>query len=869
VTNAAYLTWTKPQCLAGQDMCFVYDDGTMENGLYWANANNWFGNKFIITPTFSGSIKSFDLLWWNNAAATNQPFTIDVFSLAGVLLGTSQTFFVPIPAPTTFMTVTLTNEIPFSGQFYGMVHFNMLGVTHYLGMDQNGPYVNSGVGYWYNGTIFQNASALGYGNTVWTVRCCAFVYGEDKLVTLGPDVMGDVAAPVINPSSPIAGPVALNPSSSFDSHNYTTTPPDVPMAGTGLIGYNVYQNGAFNHYVPGPDSLSTYCYNLDPGQQCFDVKAKYDLTVYGFPGTFGLSLAENPGPACIVLNYGYPLPFNEPWNGGSLGYQNWTNDNNWLYTPAFGNPAPSSNFTWQPILANYNKMLTSPTIDASAWTCAGIYLDFDYKLDDRDANSTEFMDVDVQWDNKWHNKAEMTNAGSVDWTTTHLDISGAKGKGLKVRFRANGTNTQHILNWYIDNVHVYGVCASPITLDKTQSHDTINLTWAPPVCGPSYQVICYIFDDGTMENGLYWANANNWFGNLFPVAASTTGDLTSFDLLWWNNAAATNQPFTIDVFSAAGTLLGTSQTFFVPIPAPTTFMTITLDNPITFTGPFYGMVHFNMLGVTHYLGMDQDGPYINSNVGMWYDGTTFQNASALGYGVAVWTVRCCANVAGEDKAVKLGPMGITSSAKVTSKVQGPVAVSPVAGTSRDSYNHSTMELGGNNSNNSADSSLLIGYNVFRYDDVAGGIVNFHQLNTTGVINATAYTDVVGLDTMQYGMYKYFVTAVFNNSLTGQELCESPGSDTITIQFPAVGIPEVSGGSIMIYPNPANEFVNVKSDYNISRIEVLNFIGQTVYSVNTANTKVVKVNTSSLEAGVYFVRVTTSKGNRTAKITVVR
>ena len=35
VTNAVYLTWTKPQCLAGQSMCFNFDDGSMENGVYF------------------------------------------------------------------------------------------------------------------------------------------------------------------------------------------------------------------------------------------------------------------------------------------------------------------------------------------------------------------------------------------------------------------------------------------------------------------------------------------------------------------------------------------------------------------------------------------------------------------------------------------------------------------------------------------------------------------------------------------------------------------------------------------------------------------------------------------------------------------
>ena len=186
------------------------------------------------------------------------------------------------------------------------------------------------------------------------------------------------------------------------------------------------------------------------------------------------------------------------------------------------------------------------------------------------------------------------------------------------------------------------------------------------------------------------------------------------------------------------------------------------------------------------------------------------------------------------------------------------------GYSLDSGDHTTMVLTDNNS----DSSSLTGYNVFRYDSIVSGVVQFRKINTAMLSN-TAYTDVIPLDENNVGWYKYYVTAIFNNSIYNTFLCESPGSDTVSIHFPAVGIQEVNSGSIMIYPNPANDVVNVKSDYNINRVEVLNFIGQTVYSQDAAGTKLMKINTNSLQAGVYFVKVTTPKGVRTVKITIVR
>jgi hypothetical protein len=55
---------------------------------------------------------------------------------------------------------------------------------------------------------------------------------------------------------------------------------------------------------------------------------------------------------------------------------------------------------------------------------------------------------------------------------------------------------------------------------------------------------------------------------------------------------------------------------------------------------------------------------------------------------------------------------------------------------------------------------------------------------------------------------------------------------------------------------------------MSRIEVMNFTGQTVINSNV-ETKASKVNLTTLKAGVYFVKVTTTEGIHTVKITVMR
>jgi hypothetical protein len=48
---------------------------------------------------------------------------------------------------------------------------------------------------------------------------------------------------------------------------------------------------------------------------------------------------------------------------------------------------------------------------------------------------------------------------------------------------------------------------------------------------------------------------------------------------------------------------------------------------------------------------------------------------------------------------------------------------------------------------------------------------------------------------------------------------------------------------------------------------MNFVGQTVYTNSDVAMKSAKINVSTFTPGVYFVKVSTSEGVRTVKITV--
>ena len=160
----------------------------------------------------------------------------------------------------------------------------------------------------------------------------------------------------------------------------------------------------------------------------------------------------------------------------------------------------------------------------------------------------------------------------------------------------------------------------------------------------------------------------------------------------------------------------------------------------------------------------------------------------------------------------------------------------------------------------ADSSQIMGYNVYRSDEGAP----FVKLNAA-VVPATTYVDATVPATPSLTL-EYFVTAVFNDSQANSFLCESPGSDTVSF---VTSVNDLKAGDLQIYPNPATEVVYVKSTTTINTIEVMNFLGQQVYTIKGVDSRTAKVNVTSLKTGVYFVKVSTEQGIRTTKITVTR
>ncbi|MBQ6277076.1 MAG: T9SS type A sorting domain-containing protein, partial [Bacteroidales bacterium] len=75
-------------------------------------------------------------------------------------------------------------------------------------------------------------------------------------------------------------------------------------------------------------------------------------------------------------------------------------------------------------------------------------------------------------------------------------------------------------------------------------------------------------------------------------------------------------------------------------------------------------------------------------------------------------------------------------------------------------------------------------------------------------------------------------------------------------IPAVGIDESIATEIAIFPNPANDILNITSSETISEIEIVNVMGQVVERIEVNSDNVV-CNVEDLKAGVYVVRIRTA------------
>ncbi|NCA85445.1 MAG: T9SS type A sorting domain-containing protein, partial [Clostridia bacterium] len=74
---------------------------------------------------------------------------------------------------------------------------------------------------------------------------------------------------------------------------------------------------------------------------------------------------------------------------------------------------------------------------------------------------------------------------------------------------------------------------------------------------------------------------------------------------------------------------------------------------------------------------------------------------------------------------------------------------------------------------------------------------------------------------------------------------------------------VANRSVNVYPNPANEVINIASDYDLRKVTLVNYVGQTVF-LQAVDGNNFQINVSGFVSGMYFVHIETAQGNVVTK-----
>ena len=84
-------------------------------------------------------------------------------------------------------------------------------------------------------------------------------------------------------------------------------------------------------------------------------------------------------------------------------------------------------------------------------------------------------------------------------------------------------------------------------------------------------------------------------------------------------------------------------------------------------------------------------------------------------------------------------------------------------------------------------------------------------------------------------------------------------------FQDLGIGEHnSDASIAIYPNPTKDFVNIKADSDIKSIQIYDVQGRLLMT-SLSNQRTEKFDLSKYSTGIYYLDITTERGNKTQKM----
>jgi hypothetical protein len=89
-----------------------------------------------------------------------------------------------------------------------------------------------------------------------------------------------------------------------------------------------------------------------------------------------------------------------------------------------------------------------------------------------------------------------------------------------------------------------------------------------------------------------------------------------------------------------------------------------------------------------------------------------------------------------------------------------------------------------------------------------------------------------------------------------------GEIAIAVTVDHTSVDQEVAEQLRIYPNPADEVINIENASDINRIAIINHSGQVVMEISNTESHI-SLNIESLQTGVYLLRATSIEGNTTS------
>ncbi len=168
-------------------------------------------------------------------------------------------------------------------------------------------------------------------------------------------------------------------------------------------------------------------------------------------------------------------------------------------------------------------------------------------------------------------------------------------------------------------------------------------------------------------------------------------------------------------------------------------------------------------------------------------------------------------------------------------------------------------------------TYTVTFNVIGTNGTLAATVDAASITSPATVNAGKNVIFTATPDANYSVkeWKLDGTIVSGNTSNTYTLSNLAANSTVTVEFKLnVGVNEAAQNVVSIYPNPANNVVNVKMDNIIHKIAVVNMNGQVV-AESVINNMEGSINTSSIANGMYFLRIETANGITMNKIQIVK